>query len=167
MLISTGQLKPCTNVQSKIHLFKVNNNNIFVMVSHLVRAQSADKDIRIRLFHHTHNSVYHSCAHTHMAHLIMHTYTNAHKQLILSHTQTAHFITHTHSSFYHTHSQLILSHTHTAHFITHTHTHIELILSHTHTHTHTHSSHFITHTHTHTHTHLKKSNTLTETKQRL
>ena len=58
------------------------------------------------------------CTHTHMAHLIMHTYTNAHKQLILSHTHThrAHFITHTHThtqrSFYHKHTQRSFYHTH-------------------------------------------------------
>ena len=62
------------------YTFDNNNNNRLFMAPHLVRAQSAYKDIRICSFHHTH---IHACMHIHK---YTHTYTHTH-----THTHTHHY----------------------------------------------------------------------------
>ena len=69
------------------------NNNRLFMAPHLIRAQSAYKDIRVHSFHHTHMHTHaHTCTH-------MHTHTHAHTH---THMYT-HTCTHTHT---HTHTHM-------------------------------------------------------------
>ena len=83
--------------------------------------------------------------HTHIIHVLAHTYT---RMCSNTHTCTSsHTHTHTHA---HTHIQC--THTHYTCARTHVHTHV---LKHTHAHTHTH-----THTHTPTHTHTQSCSPL-------
>ena len=88
---------PCMHIGSALLRFLptiIINNRLF-MAPHLIRAQSAFKDIRIHSFHHTHTHTQkHARArartHTHITHTHhTHTHTHTHKQ------------THTHYKYMH------------------------------------------------------------------